>query len=84
VDFSKGRGLFRTFANHFEASYEDTEPTLQFRLTDLHCSARSKFEEGDLLNFYKCLPNKDISNLWQKAAVFANLFGSTFVNKLSH
>jgi hypothetical protein len=25
VDFSKDRGLFRTFANPFEASYEDPE-----------------------------------------------------------
>jgi hypothetical protein len=48
------RALFRTFANPVEASYEDTRPTLQLKLIDLHCSddLRSKFEEGDLLNFY--------------------------------
>jgi hypothetical protein len=53
VDFSKDRGLFRTLSDPFEASYEGAEPTLQFKLIDLHCSddldLRSKFKEGDLL-----------------------------------
>jgi hypothetical protein len=58
VDFDKDRGLFRTFANPCDASYEDAEPTLQLKLIDPHCSGelRSKFKEGDLLNFYKYLP----------------------------
>jgi hypothetical protein len=38
---------------------KDAEPTLQFKLIDLHCSdeLRSKFKEGYSLNFFKCLPN---------------------------
>jgi hypothetical protein len=32
VDFGKDRGLFRTFSNPLEASYEDAEPTLYILL----------------------------------------------------
>jgi len=54
VDFDKDRGLFRTFANLFEASYEDAEPTSQLELLDLHCSdeLRFDFKASDLRNFY--------------------------------
>jgi len=46
--------LFRTFANPFEASYEDNEPTSQLQLIHPHCGdeTRSKFKESYLLNFY--------------------------------
>lgn len=62
VNFDGDRALIRIFADPFEASYEDTKTTLWLELIDLHCSddLKSKFKEGDLLNFYKCLP-KDIS-----------------------
>jgi len=46
--------LLRTFANPFEASDGDGEPTVQLELIDKHCSdeLRCKFKECDLLNFY--------------------------------
>jgi hypothetical protein len=49
------RGLFKRFANPSEVSYEDAEPASQLGLIDLRCSdeLRSKFKEGDMLNFYK-------------------------------
>jgi hypothetical protein len=86
MDFDQDRGLFRIFGNPFEASYEDTEPTLQLELINQHCSDEimSKFKEGNLLNFCKWLSEDKYTNLWQKVALCANLFGSTFVNKLSH
>jgi len=84
VDFDKDRGLFRTFADPFEASYEEAEPTLQLELINLHYSdeLRSKFKKGDLLNFYKYLPKNRYLDLQQKETVCASLFGSTaIVNK---
>jgi hypothetical protein len=51
VDFDKARGLFRTFANHFEASYEDTEPTLYLEVIDLHCNDKLRSQlKGGLRN----------------------------------
>jgi len=38
LDFNKDRGLFRTFANPFEVSHEDSEATLQLKQIDPHCS----------------------------------------------
>jgi hypothetical protein len=79
VDFNEDRGLFRTFAHPFEASYEDAETTSQIKPIDLSCSDElwSKFKEDNLLNVYKCLPKDKYLYLWQKAAVCASLFGST-------
>jgi hypothetical protein len=50
MDFNPDRGVFRTSANNFEASYEDNEPTLLLRIISLHYSnkPRSKFEEDSL------------------------------------
>jgi hypothetical protein len=67
------------FWNVFEASYEDAEHTLQPEPTDLHCS---EFKEGNLHTF--CVFLKTYLNLWHKAAVCASLFGTKFLNKLSH
>jgi len=66
VDFSKDRGLFRTFANPFEASYEEAKPASQLILVDLQFTdeLRSKYKEGDLLFFYKCLPKGKYLNVW--------------------
>jgi len=85
VASDKDRKLFKTFANLFEASYWGTEPTLQFELIYLPCGdgLRFKFKEGNLHKFYKRLPKDKYPNLGQKAAVCANLFENTFVNKLS-
>jgi hypothetical protein len=79
VDFNEDRGLFRTFANSFEMSCEDSKPTLQLLLIDLHCSdeVRSKFKEGDLHNFCKCLRKDKYLNLLQNTPLYARLFGST-------
>jgi hypothetical protein len=70
VDFNKGRGLFRTFANPFEAQHEGIEPTLQLELMDLHCCGEfsSKLKERPF-DFYKCLPKDKYPNLRQKAVV---------------
>jgi hypothetical protein len=38
MHFDKDRRMFRTFANHFKAPYEESEPTLQLELIDPHCS----------------------------------------------
>jgi hypothetical protein len=79
VDFDNDRGSFRIFGNPFEVLYEDIEPTLQFKLINLHCSneLRSQFKEGDLLKFYMCFPEDKYSNLWQKVSVHACFFEST-------
>jgi len=81
MDFEQDRGLFRTFATPYEATYEDDEPTLQLLLIDQHCSDefKSKFKEGDLFNLCKCLPEDKYPNLQQKAAVCASLFRSTYI-----
>jgi hypothetical protein len=76
----------RTFAYPFEASYEYSEPTLQLEIIYLLCNdeLRSKLREGDLLNFYKCLPQEKYLYLRRKAAVYASLFGSTVMKKISY
>jgi hypothetical protein len=88
VDASEDRGLFRTFSNSSEASYEDAEPTSELELINLHCSneLRSKFKEGNLLNFHKCLLKDKSLHLQQETAVVCRLVWKhlTFVNKLSY
>lgn len=39
----------------------------------------SKFMEGNLLNFYKCLPQDYYPYICEKVAIYARLFGSTYI-----
>jgi len=61
----KDKGLLRTFAKPFEESYADNEPTLQFRVIDLHCSDdfRSKFKDSNLFTISENLPKDRYQNL---------------------
>jgi hypothetical protein len=85
VDFDKDRGLFRTFANPFESSYED-EPSLQLELIDLHCSHEfgSKFKEGDLLNL--CVFLNTSTRICGRRQLFVQACPEAliFVNRLCH
>lgn len=77
VDFDKVKSLLTTFTDPLEASYEDADTALQFKLITVYCSdkLRSKLKESDLLNFYKCFP-EDPYHL-QKATICASLFRCT-------
>jgi hypothetical protein len=35
--FDQDKALFKTFANHSEATYEDPQPTFMLELIDVHC-----------------------------------------------
>lgn len=80
-DFDRHKILFSTFANPFEASPENAESKLQLELIDIQCNEelKSKFKEGDLMNFYRCLPKDDFPNLLENAAFCGSLFGSTYI-----
>jgi hypothetical protein len=81
ADFKRDRIMFRTFSDPFSIAPEEVDPDLQLELIDLQSSdpLQSKFREGNILNFYKCLPKDRYPNLRNKAALCASLFGSTYV-----
>jgi putative ubiquitin-RnfH superfamily antitoxin RatB of RatAB toxin-antitoxin module len=80
-DLDRYKILFSTFANPFEASHENAESKFQLELIDIQCNEelKSKFNEGDLMNFYRCLPTENFPNLLQNAALCGSLFGSTYI-----
>lgn len=80
-DFKNEQKNVQLFSNPFSVSPEDVELEAQLELIDLQNSdmLRAKFMEGNLLNFYKCLPKDQYPYLRKKAAIYACLFGSTYI-----
>lgn len=80
-DFKKEQGNLKLFSNPFSVSPEDVEVVAQLELIDLqnNDNLHAKFKEGDLLNFYRCLPIENYPYLRNKAAIYASLFGSTYI-----
>ena len=80
-DLKKEVNDLKLFSNPFSVSPDEVEFEAQLELIDLqnNDSLRTKYNEGDLLNFYNCLAKDQFPYLRNKAAIYASLFGSTYI-----
>ncbi|XP_064078485.1 general transcription factor II-I repeat domain-containing protein 2A-like [Macrobrachium nipponense] len=80
-DLKKEVNDLKLFSNPFSVSPDEVEFEAQIELIDLqnNDSLRTKYNEGDLLNFYNCLAKDQFPYLRNKAAIYASLFGSTYI-----
>ena len=69
------------YGNPFSVDPSECEPEYQLELIDLqNCSyLKDVYREGNLVDFYKCLPKNDYPHLHNKALMFTSLFGSTYI-----
>ncbi|MGH0153822.1 UNVERIFIED_CONTAM: hypothetical protein FKN15_056932 [Acipenser sinensis] len=80
-DFRRDTQKLKLFTDPFSTDPEAVESSIQLELIDLQRSdsLRSKYHEGNLLNFYNYLDSEKFPNLRQSAMKFACLFGSTLI-----
>lgn len=81
VDFKKVKPLLDIFSNPFNISPENAPESMQLELIDMQNddNLRNKFNEGNLLNFYRCVDKNAYKELRINALKCASLFGSTYI-----
>lgn len=80
-DFQKVKPLVDLFSNPFSILPEIAPESVQLELIDMQNDEdlRNKFNEGNLLNFYRCLDKNNYKSLLENALKYASLFGSTYI-----
>lgn len=80
-EFKKVKPLLDIFSNPFTISVENAPESMQLEIIDIQNDQglRNKFNEGDLLNFYRCIDKNMYKELRINALKCASLFGSTFL-----
>ncbi|CAB3237252.1 unnamed protein product [Arctia plantaginis] len=80
-DFKKVKPLLDIFSNPFTISVENAPESMQLEIIDIHNDQdlRNRFNEGDLLNFYRCIDKNTYKELRINALKCASLFGSTYI-----
>lgn len=73
--------LLDIFSNPFTISVENAPESMQLEIIDIQNDQdlRNKFNEGDLLNFYRCIDKNMYEELRINALKCASLFGSTYI-----
>jgi hypothetical protein len=69
--------------NSFYCDIEKLPPELQMEVTHLQCrdALKDKFKEENFINFYKCLPEKNYSQVRSFARGFISVLANTSVEK---
>ncbi|CAK1600657.1 unnamed protein product [Parnassius mnemosyne] len=82
-EFKKVKPLLDIFSNPFTISVENAPESMQLEIIDIQNDQdlRNKFNEGDLLNFYRCIDKNTYKELRINALKCASLFGSTYICK---
>lgn len=80
-EFKKVKPLLDIFSNPFTISVENAPESMQLEIIDIQNDQdlRNKFNEGDLLNFYRCIDKNMYKELRINALKCASLFGSTYI-----
>ncbi|CAK1602948.1 unnamed protein product [Parnassius mnemosyne] len=68
-------------SNPFTISVENAPESMQLEIIDIQNDQdlRNKFNEGDLLNFYRCIDKNTYKELRINALKCASLFGSNYI-----
>lgn len=71
----------KMFQNPYDCNVESITPDLQMELIDLQSddSLKEKYKNGNLLEFYQCLPEEKFSNLKNFARGLISIFGTTYM-----
>ena len=79
--FSYSGLLSHYVINPFDFAIEDLPIDLQMEIIDLRSNdiLKDKFKEGNLIEFYKCLPSEQYSYLKKFAREFISAFGTTYL-----
>ncbi|XP_072389669.1 general transcription factor II-I repeat domain-containing protein 2-like [Diabrotica undecimpunctata] len=80
-EFKKVKPLLNIFSNPFTISVENVPESMQLEIIDIQNDQdlRNKFNEGDLLNFYRCIDKNMYEELRINALKCASFFGSTYI-----
>ncbi|CAK1601466.1 unnamed protein product [Parnassius mnemosyne] len=78
-EFKKVKHLLDIFSNPFTISVENAPESMQIIDIQNDQDLRNKFNEGDLLNFYRCIDKNTYKELRINALKCASLFGSTYM-----
>ena len=73
----------RLFEDLFDSVIEDLPIKLQMEIIDVQSNdtLKDEFKEGNLIEFYKCLPSEQYSHLKNFAREFISAFGTTYLCK---
>lgn len=79
--FKKVKPLLDVFSNPFAISPEHAPDSMQLELIDMQSddNLRNKFNEGNLLNFYRCIDENAYKALRTNALKCVSWFGSTYI-----
>ncbi|XP_029647131.1 general transcription factor II-I repeat domain-containing protein 2-like [Octopus sinensis] len=71
----------RIFENPFNSVIGDLPSELQMEVIDLQSNdiLKDKYKEGNLIEFYKCLPSDQFLHLRRFACEFISVFGTTYL-----
>lgn len=80
-DFHNNAKEFRLFQNPFEMNVDEVDQLIQLELIDLQSNDtfKDKHKEGNLIEFYSCLPEITYPNIKVLAREMIAIFGSTYV-----
>ncbi|XP_067126316.1 uncharacterized protein [Centruroides vittatus] len=84
-DFKKVKPLLDIFSNPFTISVENAPESMQLEIIDIQNDQdlRNKFNEGDLLNFYRCIDKNIFDELLSKIGPLITCKNTTYRKSIS-